>query len=70
MREENIGSHATYQASDLGPRRKYYALTPQGQQALTDFFSSYQELSNAIGTLIRDIQGGTENEQENQTTAE
>ena len=53
--EKNKWIEATYQASDLGPRRKYYALTPQGQQALTDFFSSYQELSKAIGTLIRDI---------------
>ena len=68
--EKNKWVHATYQASDLGPKRKYYALTPQGEQALTDFLSSYAELSKAIHTLICDIQGGTENEQTNQTTAE
>ena len=68
--EKNKWVHATYQASDLGPKRKYYALTPQGEQALTDFLSSYAELSKAIHTLICDIQGGIENEQTNQTTAE
>ena len=68
--EKNKWVHATYQASDLGPKRKYYALTPQGEQALTDFLSSYAELSKAIHTLICGIQGGTENEQTNQTTAE
>lgn len=68
--EKNKWVHATYQASDLGPKRKYYALTPQGEQALTDFLSSYAELSKAIHTLTCDIQGGTENEQTNQTTAE
>ena len=43
---------ATYQVSDLGPRRKYYALTPQGIQALTDFFNNYQELTNAVHPFL------------------
>ena len=43
---------ATYQISNLGPRRKYYALTPQGEQALADWLSSYHELTDAIHSLL------------------
>lgn len=43
---------ATYQISDLGPRRKYYALTPQGKQTLTDFLRSYHELTDAVQSLL------------------
>ena len=50
--EKNKWIHATYQASDLGPKRKYYALTPQGEQALTDFLSSYHELTDAVHSLL------------------
>ena len=43
---------STYQISNLGPRRKYYALTPQGEQALADFLSSYYELTYAVHSLL------------------
>lgn len=43
---------ATYQVSTLGPRRKYYALTPQGEQALANFLSSYYELTDAVQSLL------------------
>ena len=43
---------ATYQISDLGPRRKYDALTPQGKQTLTDFLRSYHELTDAVQSLL------------------
>ena len=43
---------ATYQISNLGPRRKYYALTPQGKQTLTDFLRSYHELTDAVQSLL------------------
>ena len=43
---------ATYQVSNLGPRRKYYALTPKGEQALANFLSSYYELTDAVHSLL------------------
>ena len=43
---------ATYQISNLGPRRKYYALTPQGEQALANFLRSYYELTDAVQSLL------------------
>ena len=49
---------ATYQISNLGPRRKYYALTPQGEQALADFFNNYQKLTDAINSLLSSLERG------------
>lgn len=43
---------STYQASELGPKRKYYALTPQGEQTLADFLRSYHELTDAVQSLL------------------
>ena len=43
---------ATYQVSNLGPRRKYYALTPKGEQALANFLRSYYELTDAVHSLL------------------
>ena len=57
--EKNDLICATYKASELGPKRKYYKLTAKGNDALIDFFHSYRELSDAVNHLMRDIQGGT-----------
>ena len=56
--EKNELVTATYKASDIGPKRKYYELTEKGRSALTDFLNSYLELSNAVNRLIADIKGG------------
>lgn len=56
--EKNGLISATYKASDIGPKRKYYKLTLKGGAALTDFFNSYCELSTAVHHLLQDIQGG------------
>ena len=56
--EKNELISATYKASELGPRRKYYKLTEKGNDALEDFFQSYRELSDAVNHLMRDMQGG------------
>ena len=56
--EKNELISATYKASELGPRRKYYKLTEKGKDALEDFFQSYRELSDAVNHLMRDMQGG------------
>lgn len=60
--EKNNLISATYKASDVGPKRKYYGLTLKGSDTLKDFFYSYLELSNAINCLMKDIQGETQNE--------
>lgn len=56
--EKNELVTATYKASDIGPKRKYYELTEKGRSALKDFLNSYLELSNAVNRLITDIKGG------------
>lgn len=56
--EKNELVTATYKASDIGPKRKYYELTEKGRSALTYFLNSYIELSNAVNRLITDIKGG------------
>mgnify|MGYP000014723651 CR=1 FL=1 len=35
----------------LGPRRKYYALTDQGREALADFQASFREMTAAVERL-------------------
>ncbi len=60
--EKNGSICATYKTSDVGPRRKYYQLTPTGQEALNDFFQSYCELSNAVHHLMEDMKGGVSGE--------
>lgn len=60
--EKNGCLRATYKASEVGPKRKYYALTPTGRDALKDFYHSYCELSNAVHGLMQDIKGGESHE--------
>ena len=68
--EKNELVCATFKASGVGPKRKYYELTAKGRDALLDFCQCYLELSNAVTTLMRDIKGGTENEQKDKQVAE
>jgi len=60
--EKNDLIRATYRASEVGPKRKYYELTPKGSEALEDFFNSFCELVNAVNCLMKNIQGGDSNE--------
>ena len=60
--EKNDLISASYKSSALGPKRKYYTLTPKGRDALKDFYNSYCELSHAVHSLISDIQGGKQDE--------
>lgn len=68
--EKNELVRATYQASGVGPKRKYYELTAKGWDTLRDFCHCYWELSNAVTALMRDVKGGTEDEQEDKPFAE
>ena len=48
---------ATYRDSAAGPRRKYYRLTAQGQEALRAFWAHYRALSSAAEALWQDTEG-------------
>ena len=48
---------ASYRASCEGPQRKYYALTPQGQEELEEFFAHYRELTRAVDRLMTETGG-------------
>lgn len=50
--EKNALVRATYRPSELGPRRKYYRLTPRGRAELEAFFVSYRALTTAVDRLI------------------
>lgn len=67
--EKNGLIRATYRASDVGPRRKYYGLTPEGCGALKEFYDSYLELTDAVNHLMRDIRGGEGDEQKDEAPA-
>ena len=60
---------ATYKASELGPKRKYYVLTEKGGLALEEFIASYAELASAVEHLLRAVKGGESDEQESETAA-
>ena len=64
--EKNALVQATYRPSDLGPRRKYYRLTPQGHTTLQAFCASYRELTTAVERLIN-ATGGQNHEQEHES---
>lgn len=39
--------------SSTGPKRKYYYLTEKGKQSLDEFLENWDELDNAINSLLR-----------------
>lgn len=55
--ERNGWISATYRQSELGPKRKYYSLTEQGQTELHAFFAAFVELSRAVNRLLHDTGG-------------
>lgn len=53
---------ATYRQSDVGPKRKYYSLTEDGETEFQSFLTSYRELSAAVAALLADVKGGNDDE--------
>ena len=43
---------ASYRASPAGPSRKYYTLTPAGQQTLADFTAAWRETAAAVQNVL------------------
>ena len=55
--EKNELVSAAFRPSELGPKRKYYSLTPAGEAELQQFIQNYAELSHAVDSLLADLKG-------------
>ena len=48
---------AEYRTGSGGPSRKYYRLTPDGVQYLSEFAAAWQEASAAVNRILHDKEG-------------
>ena len=55
--EKNGLVSAAFRPSELGPKRKYYSLTPAGEMEIQQFIQNYAELSHAVDSLLADLKG-------------
>ena len=60
--EKNQFIQATFRESEVGPRRKYYSITQEGNKEFKRFLESYMELSGAVSRLLDDVKGDLINE--------
>ena len=60
--EKNGLVAAAFRPSELGPKRKYYSLTPAGEAELQQFIQNYNELSQAVGNLLSALKGDADHE--------
>ena len=60
--EKNGLVSAAFRPSELGPKRKYYSLTPAGEAELQQFIQNYAELSHAVGNLLSALKGDADHE--------
>ena len=60
--EKNGLVSAAFRPSELGPKRKYYSLTPAGEAELQQFIQNYAELSQAVGNLLSALKGDADHE--------
>lgn len=67
--EKNQLVAAAYRPSELGPKRKYYSLTPAGEEELQRFIQNYTELSHAVSRLLAHWKGDAIHEASDQTAA-
>ena len=59
---DQTGIEGTLKDSNSGPKRKYYKLTKEGEEALENFKKDWSELDLAVNTLL---QGKEDNYEEN-----
>lgn len=50
--EKNNLITAEYRESALGPKRKYFSITPSGEKELEVFTNNWQELNHAVNQLF------------------
>lgn len=43
---------ASYKKSEIGPRRKYYYISKNGEEYLANFYQSFKELNQAVENVI------------------
>ena len=67
--EKNQLVAAAYRPSELGPKRKYYSLTPAGEEELQRLIQNYTELSHAVSRLLTHWKGDAIHEASDQTAA-
>lgn len=53
--EKNELITAQYRESPVGPKRKYFSLTPAGEEELDRFYSSWRELEHAVNLLFQKV---------------
>lgn len=58
--EKNKLITAIYKKSLVGPKRKYFSITPEGVEELNKFYGHWQELRKATDSLFEN--GGLQNE--------
>lgn len=42
----------TFKESPLGPKRKYYALTDEGEKYIVQFYSAWKEISESVKLIF------------------
>lgn len=42
-----------YKKSNIGPKRKYYYITPKGRKYLERFYKSFDELAEAVDKILK-----------------
>lgn len=68
--EKNGFIEAVFRESEVGPRRKYYFITPEGEEEFARFTDSYLELTGAVSRLLDDMKGDMLNEQTDEAANE
>ncbi|WP_390410268.1 PadR family transcriptional regulator [Blautia hominis] len=68
--EKNGFIEAVFRESEVGPRRKYYFITPEGEEEFVRFTESYLELTGAVSRLLDDMKGDMINEQTDEAANE
>lgn len=52
--EKNGLITAQYRQSPVGPKRKYFSISPKGREEMDSFYNGWLELSKAVNTLFED----------------
>ena len=45
---------ATFKPSPLGPKRKYYSLTPEGMEYVQDFYDAWKDVADTVEHIFKE----------------
>ena len=71
--EKNGMITAEHRQSPVGPKRKYFSISPEGRVELEQFYASWQELSGAINRIFTETKmelEGMEHDAKNKNVTE